>query len=183
MRFFSKASEYAIRAMMQVVERDASKAFSPKDVCKEAGIPEAFARKTLQELARVRILKGTRGPGGGYQVIRPLSEISLLDIVLAVDGDYAFKHCPLGLACAVQAQGGGLRACEECTLTDPNCGLSHICPMHGLWKETRNLVVNYLQKTSLQDVADRLKDSHATAQAPGTVSAVELATGAGESAV
>jgi len=64
MRFFSKASEYAIRAMLQVVERDPSKTFSTKDVCKEAGIPEAFARKALQELARVGILMGTRGPGG-----------------------------------------------------------------------------------------------------------------------
>jgi len=89
--------------------------------------------------------------------MRDLSEVSLLDVVIAVDGEETFKRCPVGLACAVQSEGGGLRACDSCTLMDPSCGLSHICPLHGLWKETRSLVVNYLEKTTLQDAADRLK--------------------------
>ena len=85
MKIFSKASEYAIVAMMHVVARSPDENFSPGDVCADAGIPESFGRKALGELARARILKATRGPGGGYRLARDLREVSLLDIVLAVD--------------------------------------------------------------------------------------------------
>ena len=160
MRLFSKASEYAIRAMMQAVARDragGSSRFSPKDICQEAGIPEAFARKAFQELAKVHILQGTRGPGGGYRFARSLSDVSLLDIVLAVDGDGVFEYCPLGFQCGADAGRGGLHACESCTQTHPACGLCHICPLHSLWKEARQLVVRHLKNTSLQDVCDHLR--------------------------
>jgi len=159
-RLFSKASEYAIRAMMQVVARDrtgGSSRFSPKDICQEAGIPEAFARKAFQELAKVHILQGTRGPGGGYQFARDLSEVSLMEIVLAVDGDRVLEYCPFGFQCAPGAGGGGLHMCESCTQIHPACGLCHICPLHGLWKEARQLVVRHLKTTSLQDVCDHLR--------------------------
>lgn len=156
MKLFSKASEYAIRAMMHVVERGSSEPFSSKDICTVAGVPEAFARKVFQELARARILKGARGPGGGYQLVRPLSEVTLLDIVLAIDGEKSFEYCPLGLRCAAQAARGGLWACKTCQLLDPRCGLSHLCPLHRKWQQTRQLIVHDLETTTLQDIQNRL---------------------------
>lgn len=160
MKLFSRASEYAILCLMNVIERDSLDRFSTKDVCSSAGIPEAFARKALVALAKSRILSGTPGPGGGYRLARHPSEVSLLDVVLAVDGQDAFNDCPLGVRCEGQAKDGAGVSCATCLLGEPNCGLSHLCPMHGLWQEARQLVEGRLQATSLEDIRRRLCDAN-----------------------
>lgn len=156
MKIFSKASQYAIRALMRSLETDSFPRFSTKEVCSQADIPEAYARKALQEMTKAGILRGIPGPGGGYRLLLDPSEISLLDIVLAVDGQNAFAECPMGLRCQAQADGEGFRSCQNCTIPSPKCGLSHICPMHDLWKETRQLVIHRLEMTTLQDIKDNL---------------------------
>lgn len=157
MKLFSKASEYAIRAVMHVIESDSLPCFSPKEVCSGADIPEPFARKVLGAMAKAHIIKGTRGPGGGYEFVRDLSEISLLDIVTIVDGENAFVECPMGLRCGVQSPTEDIRRCATCSLTGPECGLSHLCPMHELWKHVRQSVIGHLENTTLQDIKDRLE--------------------------
>jgi Rrf2 family protein len=137
MKIFSKASQHVIRGMMHALESESLPSFSTKEVCVQASIPEAYARKALQEMTKAGILKGVPGPGGGYRFVREPSEISLLDIILAVDGPNAFAECPMGL----------------------RCGLSHLCPMHDLWKETRQVAIRHLQETTLQDIKDRLEGS------------------------
>lgn len=155
MKLFSKASEYAIRAMMQVVESDAFPSFSPKDICSEAGIPEAFGRKALWEMAKGQIIKGTPGPGGGYQFVREPSEISLLDIVLAVDGQNAFAECPMGKRCQAQSEDEEFHSCDKCALSSPKCELSNLCPMHQMWREIRQFVISHLETTTLEDIKNR----------------------------
>ncbi len=156
MKLFSRASEYAILTLMHVVERDSLEGFSPKDVCTSAGIPEAFARKGLIALAKARILSGTPGPGGGYRLLHEPSEVSLLDIVLAVDGDRAFDECPLGVRCDETDKEDCPLVCATCMLAEPNCGLDHLCPMHSLWRDAKELVVNRLRDTTLADVRTRV---------------------------
>ena len=158
MKIFSKSSQYAIRALMRSLETDSVPHFSTKEICSQAGIPEAFARKALQEMTKAGILKGFQGAHGGYLVLRDPSDISLLDIILAVDGDDAFAECPMGLRCQVQADGEGFRSCKNCTIPSPKCGLSHICPLHSLWKETRQSVIHRLEMTTLQDIKDNLTE-------------------------
>ncbi len=160
MKLFSKASEYAIRAIMHVIESNSLPYFSPKEVCSGADIPEAFARKVLGAMAKAHIIKGTRGPGGGYEFVRELSEISLLDIVTIVDGENAFVECPMGLRCGAKSPSEDIQRCSACSLTSPECGLSHLCPMHEVWKEVRQSVIAHLERTTLQNIKDRLESSH-----------------------
>jgi len=156
MKLFSRASEYAILTLMHVVERDALEGFSPKDICSSAGVPEAFVRKSLVALAKARILSGTPGPGGGYRLLHDPSDVSLLDIVLAVDGDRAFDECPLGVRCDGPSDGKTAFVCATCVLAEPNCGLDHLCPMHALWREARELIVSRLRTTTLGHIRARL---------------------------
>ena len=166
MKLFSKASEYAIRIVMHVVEIDAMDGFSPKDACSGTGIPEPFSRKVLGELVKADILRGNRGPGGGYQLALDPAKVSLLDVVLAVDGPGAFSTCPLGVACETLLCSEDFMDCETCNRTDPNCGLDHLCPLHGMWKEIRMLVVRQLGTTTIKDIQDRLATSGVQPDAP-----------------
>ena len=162
MKLFSKGSEYAIRIVMEIMENDVMDSFSPKDVCQDTGIPEPFSRKILGELVKVRILRGTRGPRGGYQLARDPGQVSLLDIVLAVDGAAVFSTCPLGFVCENLLGNDSAMYCEHCTQNKPGCGLEHACPLHGLWKDTRTLVVDHLASTTLQDIRERVIQSGKT---------------------
>lgn len=156
MRLFSKASRYAIRAMMHVLETESLPRFSARKICAGAEIPEPFARKALQEMAKEGIIQGVPGPGGGYSLTRKLSEITLLDIVLAVDGQNAFSECPMGLRCRANLAGEEFQSCENCSLMEPKCGLSHLCPMHDLWKKSRMLIIHDLERTTLQAIKEKI---------------------------
>jgi len=157
MKLFSKAGEYAIRAMMGIAETGSFDKFSPKEIFTAADVPEAFGRKALAAMVKAQIIQGTRGPGGGYTFVRDPRDVSLLDIVLAVDGPDAFKECPLGIICSAREAAGNCKVCKKCHASNPNCGLNHLCPLHNLWRKTRRRVIKYLNSTTLSDIRNRAK--------------------------
>ena len=57
------------------------------------GVPSAYLAKHLQALARAGVLETTKGPKGGYRLARPASEITLLEVVEAIDGDEPAFRC------------------------------------------------------------------------------------------
>lgn len=57
------------------------------------GVPAAYLAKHLQAMARAGLLEAVPGPGGGYRLARPPGEITLLDVVEAVDGPTPAFHC------------------------------------------------------------------------------------------
>jgi Rrf2 family protein len=57
------------------------------------GVPGAYLAKHLQALARAGIVESAQGPRGGYRLARPAAKVSLLDIVLAVEGDEPAFRC------------------------------------------------------------------------------------------
>jgi Rrf2 family protein len=56
-------------------------------------LPKPYLAKQLQALAAAQIIDGSKGRGGGYQLSRPPSQVSLLDIVLAVEGNERAFRC------------------------------------------------------------------------------------------
>lgn len=57
------------------------------------GLPAAYLNKQLQSLVKAGLLASTPGPRGGFRLARPLGEITLLDVVDAVEGDVNLFHC------------------------------------------------------------------------------------------
>ena len=66
---------------------------SATELSDETGVPLPTAQKLMQRLAAHGLLVGTRGAGGGYALSRPVHEISLADIVEAVEGPIALTQC------------------------------------------------------------------------------------------
>ena len=65
---YSKSCEYTIWALIEIVaDQNQGEKVTAKKVCKRAGIPEAYARKTFQTLVQKGFLTSITGPGGGYQ--------------------------------------------------------------------------------------------------------------------
>lgn len=130
-QLYSKSCAYTLRALMHVNSENPEGHFSIKDVCRRAKVPEAYTRKAFQALTRAGFLKAVSGPNGGYVLTRHPRHISLLDIILTVEGDDVFNHCVMGL---------------------PQCNSHKPCLVHGIWLESKKKLLSSLKDKTLQEI-------------------------------
>ena len=90
-------ADYAVVMMTAAARRDGGARLSATELAEETGVPLPTAQKLMQRLAAHGLLTGTRGAGGGYALARPVSAISLADIVEAVEGPIAMTQCADGV--------------------------------------------------------------------------------------
>ncbi|WP_324805787.1 SUF system Fe-S cluster assembly regulator [Sphingomonas sp. LY29] len=86
-------ADYAVVMMTAAARRKASSRLSATELAEETGVPLPTAQKLMQRLATAGLLVGQRGAGGGYALARPVTDISLADIVEAVEGPIALTQC------------------------------------------------------------------------------------------
>jgi Rrf2 family transcriptional regulator, iron-sulfur cluster assembly transcription factor len=142
----SSACEYAIRAMTYVAGFEPGQRLLARDVSAHERIPGPFLGKIFQTLVRAGLLKSSKGPGGGFSLAKHPKDISLFDIYTAIDGSTYLDACAVGLA---------------------RCSDEVPCPLHDRWKPIRERIRQYLQHTSLADMADASRRKlEATGDAP-----------------
>ncbi|MGA9213111.1 RrF2 family transcriptional regulator [Kaistella sp.] len=136
---FSKSCEYGIRAAIYVAKHSIKNhKVSLKEVAKHTDSPPAFMAKVLQKLTKTEILSSLKGPTGGFFITDDhLNRVSLLSIVLAMDGDGIFENCTLGL--------------RRCDGQKP-------CPMHFNFIKIREEMRVTLSSTSLRSLAEEVSD-------------------------
>jgi Rrf2 family protein len=121
----TRQADYAIRAILFLVKTPVEKRSSTGDIARTQDIPRSFLAKIISQLSIAGIIHTTRGAKGGVTLARDAAEISLLDVVVAIDGPVALN---------------------ECTLDDTFCGRSRTCPMHNVWCEAQRELVYRLEK-------------------------------------
>ncbi|ADI37849.1 RrF2 family transcriptional regulator [Waddlia chondrophila] len=94
----SSTSEYALRIMVILAHQKENSFLKGKELAKETKVSEAYSAKILQLLNRAGLVQAQKGLGGGYLLSRSADEISLFDIINAVDPFTRFDECPLGIA-------------------------------------------------------------------------------------
>ena len=82
----TRAASYAVHALVFMANQKTSQPMASHNVAKARGIPERFLLKVLKPLVSARVLLSIKGPNGGYRLAKPASEITMLDILEAVDG-------------------------------------------------------------------------------------------------
>ncbi|HEY2826811.1 MAG TPA: Rrf2 family transcriptional regulator [Pirellulales bacterium] len=90
----SRTVGYALQATLQLAEADPTTPIPCSQLASQGQMPERFLLQILRNLVTHGILHSTRGVDGGYALERPANEISLLDLIEAVDGP-VFGHAPL----------------------------------------------------------------------------------------
>ncbi|MBN2560329.1 MAG: Rrf2 family transcriptional regulator [Phycisphaerae bacterium] len=87
--FRNKASTYAVLAVLEIAKRreaGATTGIQAGEIAEVYGLPTAYAAKVMSQLARSRILRSDRGPRGGFQLVRDAKEITMLEVIEAVNG-------------------------------------------------------------------------------------------------
>jgi Rrf2 family transcriptional regulator, cysteine metabolism repressor len=90
----SRTVGYALQATLQLAEAEPGTPVPCSQLAAQGQMPERFLLQILRNLVTHGILHSTRGVDGGYALDRPASEISLLDLIEAVDGP-VFSHAPM----------------------------------------------------------------------------------------
>jgi FeS assembly SUF system regulator len=90
-------ADYAVVMMTAAARREECARLSATELAEETGVPLPTAQKLMQQLAAHGLLVGQRGAGGGYALARPVNEISLADIVEAIEGPIAMTQCADGI--------------------------------------------------------------------------------------
>ena len=93
---FSQTVEYALRAVAHLAYA-APHARTTEQIAEATRVPPAYLSKVLQALSRGGIVKSQRGVGGGIALARPAEELTILEVVNAVEPIQRIKTCPLGL--------------------------------------------------------------------------------------
>jgi Rrf2 family protein len=88
----SRQTDYAIRAIEYLSRMPAEELVQTKEIAKQQGIPEKYLPTIVRTLARAGLLKTMRGNHGGIRLSRPPEEISLRDVVEAIDGPFMLNR-------------------------------------------------------------------------------------------
>jgi Rrf2 family protein len=101
---FSQTVEYALRAVVYLAGQ-APAACTTEDIATATKVPQAYLAKVLQGLVQAGVVRSQRGVGGGMALVKKPRELTILEVVNAVDPIVRIKECPLGLV------GHGVRLC------------------------------------------------------------------------
>jgi Rrf2 family protein len=93
---FSQTVEYALRAMVQLAYAG-QEGCSTEELAQKTQVPRAYLSKVVQGLRASGVLRSQRGLGGGVYLSKPAEEITILDVVNAVEPLKRINSCPLGI--------------------------------------------------------------------------------------
>lgn len=126
----SRLTDYAVAAMVRLGA--AGGAETSPAIAAGIGVPEPTVAKVLKSLAAGGLVSSRRGVNGGYRLDRPLNEISVVDVISAIDG-------PIALVSCVEGVGAG---CEN-----------QLCPLVGRWDPVNQAIHEALSGITLADMA------------------------------
>jgi Rrf2 family iron-sulfur cluster assembly transcriptional regulator len=134
----TRRADYAVRTVLDVAGLRPGDVALTSEVAERQRIPAPFLAKIVLALTRAGILRSFRGSGGGIALAKPPDQITLLQVVEAVDGPLAMNRC---------------------VLWPDECERSDACPVHDVWCEARTLLAEHLGAISLAAlVEDRRGD-------------------------
>ena len=89
----TRQAEYAIKIMLELARHEGKEVVSSKLIAERQGIPEDFLKKTVHLLALQGLVVTQRGVQGGVRLGKPAGEITIADIIAAVEGPLAINIC------------------------------------------------------------------------------------------
>jgi Rrf2 family cysteine metabolism transcriptional repressor len=142
---FSTRAEYGVRVMVELARRGGDQPVSLAEIADGDGLPLAYLEHLAARLRKAGLVESRRGARGGYLLARPAKEITMAEVVEALEGSIAPIEC-------ISEGVDGRLVCSRETETD------HVCPTKLLWTRVRGSIVTTLQDTRLSDlVQDKRK--------------------------
>ena len=136
---FSKKSEYALRALIELTEQYNQKLLQRHEIGKKQHIPVEFLEQILLSLKNAGLLTSRRGVGGGYGLLKEPDSITLGQVIRILDGPLAPIPCVSKTA---------YQKCKDC----PHAETKN-CPIQLVMLDVRNAIADILDNYSLSNFA------------------------------
>jgi Rrf2 family iron-sulfur cluster assembly transcriptional regulator len=139
----SNSCRYGIRAVIYLASQPSDNTKTGiKQISKDLDLPTPFLAKILQQLAKQKILSSSKGPHGGFSLLRDPRNITLLDIVQTIDGFDTFTSC-------VMYKG----TCEGVSMEKT------FCPLHEDYEKTRSELIRLFSKKTIYELVMKANGS------------------------
>ncbi len=135
----STKGRYAVTAMLDLALNGQDGPVTLADISENQGISLSYLEQLFAALRAKKLVRGVRGPGGGYFLGREADEISIANIICAVDEWVEFTRCQGKQDCR-----GGQR-----------------CLTHSLWDDLSRQIYDFLEEITLADLVERGRKSDA----------------------
>jgi len=146
---FSTKAEYGIRVMAHLAREgdgapEAARPISLGSIADAEGLPLAYLEHLVQRLRKAELVESRRGAHGGYTLARPAADITMAEVVAALEGDIAPIEC-------ITADADGALICSrEGVASAP-------CPTKLLWTRVQGSIVRTLNDMTLDDLVQPLR--------------------------
>lgn len=127
-----KLTDYAVVVMGQLAKENSTVLRSAHYLSEKTRLPEPTVAKVLKLLAQGALLESIRGAAGGYRLSRAADQISIIDIIVALEGPIAVVSCV----------GGGER----------DCRIEQSCLVKGNWTPVNDAITTALSRVRLADM-------------------------------
>ncbi|WP_195210560.1 RrF2 family transcriptional regulator [Actinomarinicola tropica] len=128
-----RKGDYAIRAAVDLARHDGAGRRKTRHIAEAMGVPESYLPSILGQLVAAGLVSSLAGRDGGYALVHPAAETTLLQVVEAVEGEVELVRC---------------------VLTGGPCGWETECAVHRFWAAAQDAFRDQLAAASLADVVD-----------------------------
>ena len=125
-------ADYAIRTMYYLARLSPDQKASTRQIAREYQIPASFLTKIISQLSVAGLIRTARGASGGISLSQPPEKITMLDVLVAIDGPVALNEC--------------LNNSESCTF-------SQNCVLHRFWSDASEELVGRLRSMTFDKLA------------------------------
>src|SRR4051794_14025356 len=139
---FSTKAEYGVRVLVELARRGDTNPVPLTEIAEANGLPLAYLEHLVARLRKAELVESRRGALGGYLLARPAEEITMAEVVEALEGSIAPIEC-------ITADPDGQVVCSRET------GPDHACPTKLLWTRVRFSIVRTLQDTTLSELVPK----------------------------
>ena len=129
----TRAAEYAIRGVLYLCQQPEGSICLLSEISERQKIPPSFLSKIFQSLSRAGIVSSSRGTGGGFMLVKDPHDITLLDVIEAIEGQISLNMC---------LSNGQM--CEQ----------RPTCAVHSVWREAQNHLLELLKNKTFAELAE-----------------------------
>ena len=134
---FSTSCHYGLQGILYIAMHSTDgKNVDLKQIADEQNIPKHFLSKILQQLVKNNLLVSMKGPTGGFRLNRDANDITLIEVIDAIDGLGVFTKCGIGF--------------KQCNDANP-------CPIHDEYKKVRSQVEKLFSTKTLHELTEDVK--------------------------
>lgn len=133
----TRGGEYGIRGVLYLAKQDEGRVSMLSAIAKDQDVPPRFLAKIFQALAKAGIVKSHRGAKGGFSLARPAAEVTVRDVIEAIEG-------PIHL--------------NVCLMEAGECDRDKFCPMHSVWENAQEKMLGILAQANFSDLARAEKE-------------------------